>query len=49
MSNVYFPFPALCEDPIRKNPCYRSGCYSDAERCNDVFDCTDGADEYGCK
>lgn len=37
-----------CPDLINKNPCFRSGCYADIQRCNGHFDCIDGADEYGC-
>lgn len=47
-ANITRLLPPLCSDPGMKNPCFKSGCYSDQQRCNGVFDCVDGADEYGC-
>ncbi|PVD21251.1 hypothetical protein C0Q70_19422 [Pomacea canaliculata] len=40
----------VCRKDLDQYPCFTGDgqCYSSTQRCNKVFDCNDGADEFGC-
>lgn len=49
--NNFLKDAEVCRKDLDQYPCFTGDgqCYSSTQRCNKVFDCNDGADEFGCK